>query len=59
MAKHHGQPFVNAARAITMNRDFNRLRKAIRTEHCIIKAGEALDRCERWFDLINPNPEGE
>ena len=47
------------ARTQTMLRDINALRKAIRHDHDIVAADEALDRCERWFDLIAPNPEEE
>lgn len=50
------EPFVNVSRAQTMLRDFNRLRRAIRKEFDIEAAEAALDRCERWFDLIDPNP---
>lgn len=47
-------PFVSAARAQTMLRDFDRLRKAIRAWDPEA-ADKALDKCERWFDLIDPN----
>ena len=46
--------FVGLARVETMLRDFNRLRKAIRTDHDIEAAEEALDKCERWFGCIDP-----
>ncbi|MFV1593320.1 hypothetical protein VWZ88_12735 [Phaeobacter sp. JH20_36] len=48
--------FVHHARAETMLQDFARLRKAIRTDHDIEAADRALDKCERWFACINPNP---
>ncbi len=47
--------FIGLARVETMLRDFNALRRAIRTEHDIEAAEAALDRCERWFSCINPN----
>lgn len=51
-------PFVALAKAQTMRRDINALRKAIR--NCdIVAADQALDKCERWFDLIRPNLETE
>lgn len=50
------QPFVDAARAITMRRDINRLRDAIRN-HDPVAADAALDKCERWFDQLSPNGE--
>lgn len=56
---HEQKPFVHLARTQTMLGDFNALRKAIRHDHDIVAADEALDRCERWFDLIAPNPEEE
>ena len=49
------QPFVDAARAITMQRDLNRLREAIRNFDPDA-SDKALDKCERWFGLIGPNP---
>ena len=48
-------PFIRAARAETMLRDFNRLRRAIRMDHDIIAAEKALDNCERWIGCIDPN----
>ena len=48
--------FIGQARVETMRKDINRLRTAIRTEYDIIAAEEALDRCERWFDCLTPNP---
>jgi hypothetical protein len=53
------RPFVSLARTETKLRDFNRLRKAIRVDHDIEAAEEALDLCERWIDCINPNKESE
>ncbi|MFV1626812.1 hypothetical protein VWY34_14395 [Phaeobacter sp. JH20_02] len=50
------QDFIHHARAETMLEDFARLRKAIRTDHDIEAADRALDKCERWFACINPNP---
>lgn len=46
--------FVTAARAETMLKDFNRLRKAVRGDNWP-DAQAALDKCERWFDQISPN----
>lgn len=53
------QLFIGLARVQTMLRDFNRLRKAIRVDHDIEAAEEALDMCERWFDCLSPNPSGK
>ncbi len=53
MTQPKGQPFVNAARAQTMLRDFDRLRKAVR-DHDPFAADAALDRCERWIDQLRP-----
>ncbi|WP_181820597.1 hypothetical protein [Paracoccus versutus] len=47
------QPFVQAAKAQTMLRDFDRLRRAIR-EHDSFEAEAAWDRCERWVDQLRP-----
>ena len=44
--------FVQGARVETMLRDIGRLRRAIRTDHDIEAAEEALDKCERWFDQL-------
>jgi hypothetical protein len=46
-----GHPFVNAARAQTMLRDFNRLREAIRA-HDSFAAEAAWEKCERWIDQL-------
>lgn len=46
-------PFVGAAKAQTMLRDFDRLRRAIR-EHDSFEAEAAWDRCERWVDQLRP-----
>lgn len=51
--------FIGLARVETMLKDFDRLRRAIRTEHDIEAAERALDKCERWFACINPNPKEE
>ncbi len=48
--------FIGLARVETMLKDFDRLRRAIRTEHDIEAAERALDKCERWFYCIDPNP---
>ena len=50
--------FVGLARVETMLRDINRLRRAIRLEHDIEAALEALDKCERWFGCISPSQVG-
>lgn len=47
------QPFVTAARAETMLRDFDRLRQAIQA-HDSFAAEAAWDRCERWVDQLRP-----
>ena len=47
-------PFVHAARAQTMLRDFDRHRKAIPTGD-FDKIQDTWDKCERWVDLIPPN----
>jgi len=57
MTQPKGQPFVNAARAQTMLRDFDRLRKAVR-DHDPFAADAAFDRCERWIDQLQPNKGG-
>ena len=44
--------FVQGARVETMLRDIGKLRRAIRTDHDIEAAEEALDKCERWFDQL-------
>lgn len=45
--------FVDLARAQTMLRDFDKLRRAIRSWDA--EAAEAAwDKCERWVALINP-----
>ena len=50
------QPFVRAARAQTMLRDFAKLRREIRaTVPDPVKIANAWDDCERWVDLIDPN----
>jgi hypothetical protein len=46
-----GQPFADAARAQTMLRDIDRLRKAVRN-HDSDASDKALDKCERWFDQL-------
>lgn len=48
------QAFIGAARAQTMLRDFDHLRRAIRHDHDILEAEKALDKCERWFSCIDP-----
>ncbi len=47
------QPFVHGAKAQTMLRDFDRLRRAIR-EHDSFAAEEAWGDCERWVDQLRP-----
>jgi len=47
-------PFLGLARVETMQRDFNRLRRAIRA-HDTDASEAALDKCERWFSCISPN----
>jgi len=47
------QPFVTAAKAQTMLRDFDALRQAIRA-HDSFAAEAAWDRCERWVDQLRP-----
>jgi len=49
-------PFVTAARAQTMLRDFDRLRRAIRA-HDPEASEQAFEKVERWIALISPNPE--
>lgn len=49
--------FVRLARALTMRKDFDTLRKAIR-RHDSFATEAAWENCERWVDCINPN-EGE
>jgi len=46
-------PFLGAAKAHTMLRDFDRLRRAIR-EHDSFESEAAWDRCERWVDQLRP-----
>jgi len=47
------EPFITAARAETMLRDFDRLRKAIRAWDA--EATEAAwVRCEPWIDQLRP-----
>lgn len=48
-----GEPFLRAARAQTMLRDFDRLRRAIR-EHDSEATEEAWSKCERWVDQLRP-----
>lgn len=48
-------PFIGLARVQTMLKDFDALRRAIRQDVDIEAADRALDRCERWFDCIDPN----
>lgn len=45
------QTFVTSARAQTMLRDFDKLRRAIRA-HDSFAAEEAFDYCERWIDQL-------
>ena len=47
-------PFTRAARAQTMLRDFEKLRRVIRSEGTP-DIQDAWDKCERWVGLINPN----
>ena len=50
-----GMPFVDMARAQTMHRDFDRLRKAIASWDP--EATEkAWEKCERWVSCLNPHP---
>lgn len=50
------QPFVRAARAQTMLRDFAKLREEIRaTIPDPLRILDAWEPCERWVDLIDPN----
>lgn len=44
-------PFITAARAQTMLRDFEKLRTAIRS-HDSFSAEDAFDKCERWIDQL-------
>jgi len=44
-------PFMTAARAQTMLRDFDKLRRAIHS-HDSFAAEEAFDYCERWIDQL-------
>lgn len=46
-------PFLGAARAQTMLRDFDRLRQAIRA-HDSFAAESAWEKCERWVDQLRP-----
>ena len=48
------QPFIRPSRAQTMLRDFDRLRKAIRSEGTEA-IQDAWDKCERWTSCIDPN----
>ena len=52
------RPFLGAAKAQTMLRDFDRLRRAIREDHDIEAAEAALDQCERWIGCIDPSRVG-
>jgi hypothetical protein len=45
--------FMQAARAETMLRDFDKLRRAIR-EHDSEATEEAWGKCERWVDQLRP-----
>lgn len=45
--------FVDGARAQTMLRDFDRLRKAIR-QHDSEATEAAWEKCERWVDQLRP-----
>lgn len=45
-------PFLDAARAKTMKRDFDRLRERIRAWDCE-GTEEAWEKCERWIDCLN------
>ncbi len=47
--------FVTAARAQTMLRDFNRHRQAVAPGDWD-DIQDTWDKCERWVDLIDPNP---
>jgi len=46
--------FVTAARAQTMLRDFDALRKAIRTWDDHAEIERLWNRCERWVDQLRP-----
>ena len=43
--------FLTTARAQTMLRDFDRLRRAIRA-HDSLATEDAFDHCERWIDQL-------
>lgn len=47
--------FMRGARAETMLRDFDRLRRAIRS-HDSDATEAAWENCERWVGCINPTP---
>lgn len=46
-------PFLGAAKAQTMLRDFDRLRTAIRA-HDSFAVEAAWEKCERWVDQLRP-----
>ena len=46
-------PFLNAAKAQTMLRDFDNLRAAIHA-HDSFAAEDAFCKCERWIDQLRP-----
>lgn len=47
------RPFLGAAKAQTMLRDFDRLRAAIRA-HDSFATEAAWEKCERWVDQLKP-----
>lgn len=50
--------FLGRAKAETIRRDFNRLRKTIR-EWNPEETEKAWERCERWLGCIRLKPEGD
>lgn len=50
-------PFLGAAKAQTMLRDFDRLRQAIRA-HDSFATEAAWENCERWVDQLRPVTRG-
>lgn len=52
------EPFVEGAKVQTMHRDFDALRKAIRS-HDTFATEAAWDRCERWLGAVSTKCERE
>lgn len=45
--------FVGLAKVQTMRKDFDTLRRAIKSDHDIEAADDAWDNCERWLGCID------